>query len=532
MSSFILRQKRDQEGQKRDQEGEIMTMPMKHQTLFITILCAFVLGACSDSKLNAEPGLFFSSAEYDEANRPLPKTIFDNVKYEKQYEEHYEAEPEAELAYPQEESEKLAEEGNNLRENASTIALASPKLMRQKRPKYAAAPKDKKKQKPTQYRDSLRRGERSPNALFGNLRVMSDENLERELAKTSDSTLANDINHFDDAQDGDQAFSLKSQLQSQLQGIMPPPPPSAPAASSLVVRSTSRALDMDLSLGGQVQTKGVSVDLKPKREKKESRYDQSRNEKTQSEFKAQFAQQSDFVNRYLARGKPNQFWSKQGYFKNTYLGGDLAYQEELRASSREFKALMKLQEGYAWTPDLDAPHDAGMTLSANLSHRYVEHPQRVMLQVALKGSERYGWRRPALNLMVVVDPAMLDGIEGQEARQSFFVEQLKPILSRLNVADQIGLNFAQSTFEPRRPDLLKESLIEVLKGIQTRDLSRNEWIQNLERAGQALNRASADPHRAPGAQAVLLLCSRGCVSHSESIKQVVHQLNLDGLLPV
>ena len=63
------------------------------------------------------------------------------------------------------------------------------------------------------------------------------------------------------------------------------------------------------------------------------------------------------------------------------------------------------------------------------------------MQVALKGSNQYGWRRPALNRMIVVDPNLLDDIT--EARQSKLVDIIKPILGRLNVADQVGLSYGK-----------------------------------------------------------------------------------------
>ncbi len=236
------------------------------------------------------------------------------------------------------------------------------------------------------------------------------------------------------------------------------------------------------------------------------------------------------INRYLTQGRPSRFWPKQGYFKNTYLGGNLSYHEELRQTSTVFKRLMSKQHGLEWSPPLDPPNDVGMTLSAQLSHSYIDQPRRVILQLGLKGSERYGWRRPALNMMITVDPALLGHSSQREERQSSLVELVLPILKRLNSADQVGLTLGRASISPRSPELLKEALIDPLSSVRDSSLNPGDWSRLILDGGDLLNEASSDPHRAPGAQAVLMICGRGCAHYLEEIKSVVHQLNLDGTL--
>jgi hypothetical protein len=237
-----------------------------------------------------------------------------------------------------------------------------------------------------------------------------------------------------------------------------------------------------------------------------------------------------FLDQYLSEGKPRRFWSKQGYFKNTYLGGDLRYQEELRTTSAHFRQVMADKHGFAWAPPLDAPSDAGMTLSSKLSHPSIDQPQRVILQIGLKGSERYGWRRPALNLMISVDPRLLAGQRDLEVRQTKLVEMLKPIIRKLNVADQVGLTMGSYVISPKNPEQFKEALLKPLKQIGQEQLSSSQWRQSMEEAGARLNQASADPHRTPGAQAIIMLCGTGCVAHVNTISQLAHTLNIDGTL--
>jgi len=308
--------------------------------------------------------------------------------------------------------------------------------------------------------------------LFSNMRVGGLNDLKAELARDA-------------------------QLSASLRAPPAPPPPRR-ARRSLSSRSSTRA------------------------EKRDS-------ESAELSFESSNRLESDAI-RYLSQGAPSSFWPKQGYFKNTYLGGDLSYQEELRAASRDFNRIMAREEGYAWSPEFDAPSEAGMTLSAKLSHSYSDRPQRVILQLGLKGSERYGWRRPALNLMLVVDPALLQVSADPEQRQSVLVELLKPALSRLNAADQVGLSVGGAALSPRSPEQLREALITPLEQLRPDALSTSEWSEALSVAGRALNQASADPHRAPGAQALLLLCGQGCVESSAALQRAAHQLNLDGTL--
>ena len=236
------------------------------------------------------------------------------------------------------------------------------------------------------------------------------------------------------------------------------------------------------------------------------------------------------LQRYLRRGAPTRFWPRQGYFRNTYLGGDLSYREELRQSSEGFNQLMAKSQGFEWTPPLDAPREEGMTVSANLSHTTIERPQRVILQVALKGSERYGWRRPALNMMVTVDPQLIGELPNVEAKQRALVKLILPILNRLNAADQVGVTLGRSSISPRAPSQLKEALIEPMESVISTSARDQRWREVLSRAGESLNRRSSDPHRAPGAQAVLMICGLGCTRHLREIKSAVHKINLDGTL--
>ena len=270
--------------------------------------------------------------------------------------------------------------------------------------------------------------------------------------------------------------------------------------------------------------------------KKTARFESKRRSEREGNFVSVEIDQKDskpsmsYIDQYLAKGAPDDFWPKQGYFRNTYLGGDLSYREEVKQSSERFKHLLSKWYGFEWSPPLDPPSEAGMSLIANLSHTHIDRPQRVILQVALKGSERYGWRRPALNMMVVIDPSLISGLSSVDEKQRELIKLVLPVLSRLDAADQVGLTLGRSMISPRSPSQLKEALIEPLKSLISDSPKDEYWLEVLMKAGDRLNDRSADPHRAPGAQAVLMICGLACALHMTEINSAVHRMNLEGTL--
>ena len=350
----------------------------------------------------------------------------------------------------------------------------------------------------------------------------------------------------------------------------PPPPPPMPAAAPAPIQTAqdspvdlalensagddydkdNRASDALLSSGGSRATpsgqvarrKGNVGRLEAKREAQAPRsraglIDSPEGEglsrghrrgRQQNEHDQSPARQ-DSLERYLAQGEPQSFWPKQGYFENTYLGGDLSYHEALRGTSQAFQTLMERPKSFAWAPPLDTPVEEGLSLVSRLSHAHFDHPQRVILQIGIRGSDRYGWRRPALNLLIGVDPTLLHG-EGVEERHAVLVDAVLPILRHLNPADQVGIALGDSVISPRSPDALKESLIDPLSGARFTRLDPQGWRALLEEGERVLNQASRDPHRAPGAQALLLLCADSCIQGASTLEQIAHKLNLDGTL--
>ena len=96
-----------------------------------------------------------------------------------------------------------------------------------------------------------------------------------------------------------------------------------------------------------------------------------------------------------------------GYWSNSYIPGDPAMRL-LRAQLRQWEAQhagADLAEGAGkYEQPFDAPQNAAIAVYLHADRSAVEGPTRIRLQVGLKGAERRGGHRPAMNVSLVVDP--------------------------------------------------------------------------------------------------------------------------------
>jgi len=109
-----------------------------------------------------------------------------------------------------------------------------------------------------------------------------------------------------------------------------------------------------------------------------------------------------------------------GYWSNSYIPGDPAM--------RLLEARLKVWDRSAFGPDarfeqavrpveqpFDAPQHAAMALYLSADATAIDGPTRLQIQVGLKGAERQGGHRPAMNLGLLVD--LRDGVQPDSARR-------------------------------------------------------------------------------------------------------------------
>lgn len=102
------------------------------------------------------------------------------------------------------------------------------------------------------------------------------------------------------------------------------------------------------------------------------------------------------------------FQEPVGYWANTYIPGDPAMRllgAQLRGWNR---AMFGLRSGFEQEvrpvrQPFDAPRDAALAIYLDADAPAIDGPTRLRIQVGLKGADRQGGRRPAMNVGLVVD---------------------------------------------------------------------------------------------------------------------------------
>ena len=228
--------------------------------------------------------------------------------------------------------------------------------------------------------------------------------------------------------------------------------------------------------------------------------------------------------------RPTSFLPDFFYFENTYLGGDAGYRESLRRLDRAL-ADVGAPHRLSRLPDqaFDAPVRDGLGLLATATGAMTDGPGRVFLQVGLRGSDRHGWRRPPLELVVVLDSARLGDATTD------VVTFIETVLERLGPQDRVAIVASGQSapvatlggLRQHRSELLPR-LEQVLRAIP----ATGTLAEAMTRAGWIFVEASRARTTAPGTQ-VALLFTRSDRSPGDVAAQaapVASQLALGGVV--
>jgi len=216
------------------------------------------------------------------------------------------------------------------------------------------------------------------------------------------------------------------------------------------------------------------------------------------------------------------------YFENTYLGGSAAYAERLR---RLDVALREDDRHYrrarAEAQPFDPPARDGLAVTASVDATHIEDPQRVFLQVGLRGSDRYGWRRPPLDVALVIDPSVPAQAPGVATR--FVID----LLRKLGSADRLAIVIADATptthLELARTPSAQQHLARRIDELEARrpDASGN-LAAAMRRAGAILDAASDAEAVVPGSQTILVLTGPPAASQIPDATRAAHELSVQG----
>ena len=225
--------------------------------------------------------------------------------------------------------------------------------------------------------------------------------------------------------------------------------------------------------------------------------------------------------------KPPRFLPRKAYFENTYLGGSAAYRHALaRLDAALGDGPHRLAAMYP--QQFDPPARAGLGVTASLDTRWIDKPGRVLLQVGLQGSHRFGWRRPPLELVLVLDTDIV--ASGPAA----VVEALGALLLQLGPQDRLGVVVAGAG-EPLVPlgsiRELRMMLAERIRGLSRGGAaSAADLRRALQHAGRILGTASLDRTTLPGTQIVLLYTGSSAPDRVAAAAEAAHGLTLQGIV--
>ncbi|MCA9559953.1 MAG: hypothetical protein KC583_15505, partial [Myxococcales bacterium] len=230
----------------------------------------------------------------------------------------------------------------------------------------------------------------------------------------------------------------------------------------------------------------------------------------------------------LRHVRPDRFLPRMCYFENTYLGGNAAYEERLRRLDEDFGRDAPYRLASLPPQPFDAPADAGLSLTAALDTRSLDQPGRVYLQIGLQGSKRYGWRRPPLDVALVVDPA------ARRADAAALEQAVTTLVRRLGPQDRLAVVLAAEDGAEVLAPLAgvrdqRLALARQLEGLPAPEGAGGEALgRAMDTAGQVLRRGADDQARVPGTQTVVLLTHGADAERVQSAAHAAHALSVQG----
>ena len=255
-----------------------------------------------------------------------------------------------------------------------------------------------------------------------------------------------------------------------------------------------------------------------------------KNEKSSKDVGGKLGGRASDVGRGKEQTRPKSFLPRKLYFENTYLGGDAAFQEQMRRLNDSLgDQSLPHTRSLGYSQPFDPPEDAGLSLSAELDHRYLEKEGRIILQVGLQGSLRYGWRRPPLDVVLVLDgPALNEDPE-------MGVKVAGELLNQLGPQDHLAVVVAG----PRplvlaplgRLRSLRGELALAFDGLgRVPDSTDDALAAAMTEAGELLTKASEDRATLPGTQTVLVVTRGMDGGRVQPAREVAHDLTLMGMV--
>ncbi|MEM7353897.1 MAG: hypothetical protein AAF657_24060, partial [Acidobacteriota bacterium] len=236
-----------------------------------------------------------------------------------------------------------------------------------------------------------------------------------------------------------------------------------------------------------------------------------------------------------------RFQSAEGYWSNTYVPGDplvrylqarLAGLDRTAFETASQQPVQLHDASQQTTQPFDPPADAALGVYLHADRKTVVGASRMLVQVGLAATERYGGRRPPMQIAVVLD---LSAAVAPEDSAS-----LRALLAALGEARDLGDRFHLLVAGPAGGELLgPQDFRHGPLTVAMRQLfadggeppSRGQELSVLEAVRLAFERVGQgdDPTAPLGSSAVLLLTTRPLGAEVEALAEMAHQGAVAGI---
>jgi hypothetical protein len=223
------------------------------------------------------------------------------------------------------------------------------------------------------------------------------------------------------------------------------------------------------------------------------------------------------------------FQDPTGYWSNSYIPGDPAMrllEARLRDWDRSvFGRDVKLEEAVRPVQQpFDAPEDAAVALFLHADTAAIDGPTRLRIQVGVKGAERQGGHRPAMNLGLLVD--LRGGVDGESARR------IRALIDALERARQPEDRFSLTVAGPDggllvAPDQFRHGPLQVAMERMFGDgpvaaSAAGPSLSDAFAAASRSVRAGDDPNAVLGSSLVLLVTGASLADDLATLERMAH----------
>ncbi|MCB9740362.1 MAG: hypothetical protein H6747_13960 [Deltaproteobacteria bacterium] len=267
-----------------------------------------------------------------------------------------------------------------------------------------------------------------------------------------------------------------------------PPPPPKPGQDGWFDGKDATKADADKDLRGKQHKRA---------ERQFAAADAEETEKLEAEASDTLLPQSG--GEVCTASEPPRPLPRRCHLEPNYYAGRASWQRRLQAMAQLPAELQRTQLRRAGTPTIAAPEGAALAVDARLDRDTAAGPGRAWMRVWLRSSDRWGLRRPPMDLAVVVSPAAA-------ASKGATCATLTALMARVEAQDRVSLLLGTAAL-PQWDDVAGSVVSDRLRGLCAAGLpdATAELAAQHIAARAVLARHATAQHRIAGSRAIVVL---------------------------